>query len=45
MIPLRTCEGTAATYLLKYSTRVSKENHKNFNGGNTAEFEQKEGVL
>jgi hypothetical protein len=37
---MRTCEGAAATYLLKYSTGVSKEGLKNVNGGNTVEFEQ-----
>jgi len=37
---MRSCVGTAATYLVKYSTGVSKEGHKNFNGGNTAELEQ-----
>jgi hypothetical protein len=40
MIPMRTCVGTAATCLVKYSTGVSKEGHKKFNGGNTAELEE-----
>jgi hypothetical protein len=42
---MTTCEGTAANYLLKYSIRASKQGHKNFNGGNRAEFEQKESVV
>jgi hypothetical protein len=33
---------TAGTYLLQYSTEVSKEGQKNLNEGNIAEFEQKE---
>ena len=45
MALIRTCERTGETCFLKYSTGVSKEGHKKFNGGNTAEFEQKESVV
>jgi hypothetical protein len=38
-------KGTAATSLLLYSSGVSKEGHKNFNGGNTAEFERRESIV